>query len=209
MREGINLTITLRERGKIVARREGHNIWVNRGREVLVKLMSFQSYSPDTFQEELRPRYMGFGIGGSRQNALGIANVPPCSTHYPGTNLQTDINAAVTALERPARISWVVDPPSPPSGSPGSYVYDAGDVWLRQVTPAIHPLTTSILWSCSFTEADFSTTTFTAVPLSEIGLFLHGANPNVYNNPVVAYDTFDTITKTANFTMDVAWTVRF
>lgn len=204
-----NIQIVARERGKIVARRESHNIWVDLGREFLTKVMSYATYAPDTFQEVLLPRYMGFGIGGIKQNALGIANVAPCLTHYPGTNVQSDISSRVRRLERPCRISWVIDPPSVPGGVPGAYTYDAGDIWLRQITPTVHPTSYSVQWSCSFTSTDFSRTTFLAVPISEIGLFLHGSNPNVYNNNLIAYDTFDTLTKTALFdSLDVTWTVR-
>jgi hypothetical protein len=54
-----------------------------------------------------------------------------------------------------------------------------------------------------------SYTPFLTVPLSEIGLFTNAANPNIYNNGPVAYDTFDTISKTSAFNLEVDWTVRF
>ena len=43
-----NLKLTVRERGKIVARREGHNIWVDLGREYLAGLISLAAIGPDT-----------------------------------------------------------------------------------------------------------------------------------------------------------------
>jgi len=202
-----NLRITLRERGKLVTERVGHNIWLDTGRSFLAQVMSFASY-PSTFQQTLLPRYVTFGIGGKKQNELGVANVNPCLSNYPGPNSQLDIDRSVTKLERPARISWT-NAPSAPSGTYGNYVYDPADVWLIQVTPAIHPTLYSLEWTCSFLTTDFSSGPFLSVPLSEIGLVLSGASVNVYNNQVIAYDTFDSIPKTSNFTVDVSWTVRF
>lgn len=203
-----NLKITVRERGKIVTRREGHNIWLNGGRTFLTQVMAFQSFGPDVPEQTAIPKYIGFGIGGQKQNAFGIADVDPCLSHYPGPNNNLDIDPTLTTLERPARISWAAGP-STPTGVYGNYTYPVGDVWLQQLTLPTHPTIFSLEWSCSFSTTDFSTTPFLAVPLSEIGLVLSDASPNVYNNPVIAYDTFDTITKTANFSVDVTWTVRF
>ena len=73
-----NLVLTARERGKIVARREGHNIWLNLGREYLASLIDYISFSPLTPERNDRIQYMGVGIGGTRQLALGVANSPPC-----------------------------------------------------------------------------------------------------------------------------------
>lgn len=204
-----NLEIVVRERGKLVTRRDGHNIWVNQGRSFLAQVMAYQSYDPEIFQQVNLPRFMGFGIGGAKQTAFGVAGVPPCSTHYPGTNDNPNIDVTVARLERPARVTWLVDPPSAPSGSAPNLVYDPGDVWLRQVSPVVHPTPYSLQWSCTFSETDFSRSSFLVVPLSEIGLFLSGSDPTVYNNPLIAYDTFETVPKTGNFTIDVTWTIRF
>jgi hypothetical protein len=43
-----NLSLVLRERGKIKERRDGHNIWLNLGREFLARLVAYQSFSPLT-----------------------------------------------------------------------------------------------------------------------------------------------------------------
>lgn len=207
-----NLELTLYERGKIRARRRGHNIWVNLGREFLPNLMSYASLPvvpavlPVTPQEDRRVRYMGLGIGGTRQLQLTVANNPPMSVHYPGTNVQTDTDPTVTTLERPVRLS------SP--GAPQPYpTYNAGDVWLGQVqAPAVHNTPTSVTYSRLFTQAEISYGPFLEVPLSEIGLFLHSTSStyiNIYNNTFIAYDTFDTLGKTNAFGLQVNWTVRF
>ncbi len=195
-----NLRLTVRERGKIVARREGHNIWLNLGREYLASLIDYTSFSPLTTERDDRIQYMGVGIGGTQQLALTTANAPPLSTSYPGTNNQTDTDPTVTLLERAVRIS----------GSSMAYPGSGGDVWLGQVTaPAVHTTATEVTFSRVFGSTDVSYSPFLVVPLSEIALFTSAANPSVYNNTAVAYDTFDTLSKTNAFQLEVQWTVRF
>jgi hypothetical protein len=195
-----NLRITARERGKIVARRDGHNIWLNLGREYLAQLISYATFSPLVGERDDRIRYMGLGVGGNRQLMLGVANAVPIVTAYPGTNVQTDSDAGVTTLERPVRVTGSEDP----------YPGQGADVWIGQVqSPVNHPVATQTTFSRIFASTDVSYGSFLSVPLSEIGLFSGIANPNLYNNTMVAYDTFDTISKTAAIELEVNWTIRF
>ena len=195
-----NLRLTVRERGKIVDRREGHNIWLNLGREYLAQLIGYASFGPLTAERDDRIRYIGLGIGGNRQLALGVANGAPIVTAYPGTNAQTDSDPTVTQLERPVRLSGSEDP----------YPGQAGDVWIGQVqAPVVHPVTTQTTFSRVFTSSEVSYGSFLSVPLSEIMLFTGSSNPNVYTNTGVAYDTFDTLSKTSAFELEVNWTIRF
>ena len=195
-----NLHIIARERGKIVARRDGHNIFLDLGREWLAGLISFASFSPATPERDDRVRFMGLGIGGSRQLALTVANSPPHSVSHPGTNTQTDTDPTVTALERPVRLS----------GSETAYPGLADDVWLGQVqAPVVHPLPSQAQFIRLFTQTEVSFGSFLTTPLSEIGLFTDAADPLVFNNTAVAYDTFDTISKTGAIELEVRWTIRF
>lgn len=216
-----NLKLLARERGKIVrgTRREGHNIWLNAGRVWLANLISYASYSPLAGQENNRIRYMGFGIGGTRQNSPGVANVYPLGPggapggvpdgYYPGTNVQTDTDPAITQLERPVRLSS--PNPSLPSVPP-AYA-DADDVWLGEVqVPPVHSPTTSAKFTRIFTQDEISYGPFLTVPLSEIGLFPNSASStyiHLPHNQPVAYDTFDTLSNTSAFEVEVEWTVRF
>ena len=198
-----NLILTMRERGKICGRREGHNIWVNLGREYLARLIAFQSLNPDvpeTPPGENRVKFMGLGIGGTSQLAPAAANSPPISPPYVGTNAQTDLDPTVTLLERPVRIS----------GSETAYPGLAGDVWLGTIqAPATHTLPTEVTYKRVFTRADVSFSSFLSVPLSEIGLFTSAADPELHQNTFIAYDTFDTLSKTGAFELEVEWTIRF
>lgn len=195
-----NLILTARERGKIVERREGHNIWLNLGREYLASLIAYQTFSPDVTERDDRVRYMGFGIGGTRQIAPGVANAAPISPPYVGTNLQTDTDPAITTLERPVRIS----------GSSTNYPGIAGDTWLGQVqAPSTHALPTEVTFRRLFTQLEVSYSPFLSVPLSEIGLLTSAADPGYYLNTIIAYDTFDTFSKTVAVEIEVEWTIRF
>jgi len=198
-----NLKLTMRERGKVAARREGHNIWLNLGREYLAHLIALASYGPDVPQEDHRIKYMGLGIGGTRQVAPGVANVPPMSVVYLGSNAQTDIDPLVQQLERPVRISGSTTGPTDP--------YSPSDVWLGTVqAPPIHATATEVTFVRVFTQTEVSYSSFISVPLSEIMLFTSNAIPiGEPHNTGVAYDTFDTLSKTGAFELEGEWTIRF
>jgi hypothetical protein len=193
-----NLVITARERGKIVARREGHNIFLNLGREWIANLIGYQTLNPDVPQETNRIRYIGLGIGGTRQIAPAVANAAPITPDYAGTNNQTDTDPTVTTLERPVRLSG------------GTGTPQAGDEWVGEIqAPPDHPLASQSVFTRVFTQIEISYAPYITVPLCEAGLYTAAADPEFYLNNPVAYDTFDTISKTSAVELEVEWTIRF
>lgn len=202
-----NLIITIRnDRGKKVGTREGHNIWLDTGRIWHATRMGYSDYSPLTEENVNAIRYMGFGIGGTRQIALGVANALPLGTvsgSYPGTNNQTDIDSTVETLERPVRIT----------GGTSTYPGNTGtDTWLVQVQAPTHPTPTRTTFKAIITETDVSYGPYLVVPLSEVMLFLHSSNPlwiHTAFNQGIAYDTFETISKTNKLQFEVDWTLVF
>lgn len=206
-----NLELTMRERGKIIGRRKGHNIWLNLGRQYLAQLITYSSFtgSAGTPLRNDRVQYMGFGIGGTRQLALGTANASPLGASppspngaYPGTNAQTDTDATVTTLERPVRVT----------GGATVYPYDPADVWLAQVQApawALDDVPYDSTFGVLLQQTDVSYNPYLSVPLSEVMLFTGAANKNIYNNTGIAFDTFDTISKTTAFELETQWTIRF
>jgi hypothetical protein len=195
-----NLMLTMRERGKIVARHQGHNIWLKLGQEYLARRIAFQSFGPDVPEETQGVKYIGFGIGGTQQLAPATANNPPISPPYSGTNNQTDTEPELVTIERPVRVS----------GSDSAYPGLAGDAWIGQIqAPAVHPIATEVRFDRVFTQTEVSYAPFLSVPLSEVGLFLSGADPENYQNTMIAYDTFDTLSKTVAFELEVQWTIKF
>jgi hypothetical protein len=198
-----NLFITARDRGKVVLRREGHNVWLDTGRALLANLIS-----PGSPVENNRIRYMGFGVGGTRQS-LSSPNEPPIVTHYPGTNLQMDINQHASRLERPVRFSSSGSP-TVPTGTYPTLTYPPTDVFLREVDgPPTFPTTTSLKFTCTISEAELTYGPFYSLGISEIGLFSNAADIHDYAAAPVAYDTFDSIPKTSSLTLQVDWTIRF
>lgn len=194
-----NLIITARERGKVVARREGHNIWLNLGREYIAQLLSFQSFDPDVPVRNDRIKFMGVGTGGTRQLALSTANNTPISPPYTGSNLQDDLTPSVTTLERPVRIS----------GSSTGYPGIAGDAWVGRIqAPPDLSIGSQVTFSRVFTADEVSYGPFSSVPLSEVMLFTSAADPQNYQNTGVAYDTYDTLSKTVATAFEYQWTIR-
>jgi hypothetical protein len=193
-----NLFITARERGKIVARREGHNIWLDTGKEFIAQLIGLQSLNPDVAIRNDRIKYMGVGIGGTAQKQLTAANAAPISPPYTGNNAQTDANPLVTTLERPVRIS----------GSTGNYPGLSGDAWVGTVQAPPTVVGSQITFRRVFTQEEVSYGPFLSVPLSEVMLFTSNAVVDNYQNVGMAYDTFDTISKTAAINLEVVWHIR-
>ena len=195
-----NLFLTVRERGKIVTKREGHNIFLDYGREWLAGLIAYSAFNPDVFEDDRRVRFFGFGIGGTRQVAPAFADTPPLTDYGPpGGFTQTDTDPTLLRLERPVRVSGGSGPGTQP-----------GDRWIGQVqAPAVHNTPTSTTFRRLFTLDESSYSPYVSVPLSEIGMFLSDANPNFPFNNIVAYDTFDTLSKTTAFELEVSWTLRF
>jgi len=197
----VNIELDVRERGKIVQRERTHNIVTNIGRQMLAEVIVSDTPAPViTRHQNTVIRYIGFGIGGSRQNS-SIANSAPFSTDYPGVNTQTDTDLTVTGLQRPVKVT-------------------SAPLWVREITaPSTFPTATSVRFTAIFSETDINFGSYASVPLSEIGLFTSAADPALPNGAsgvypgagglMAAYDTFNTIHKSGLFSIEVRWEYRF
>lgn len=223
-----NVRIVARdERGKKVKSqcREGHNIWVNFGRQYLAEVISpVTGFTAHFNDAPLRVvRYMGLGIGGiSQMNNLSSPMYAPLVAAYPGQNIYDDTLLTTQWLERPVKVTG--DNPSPPGGT------DNG-VWMSSVTapPTFSgsPIT-KVLFDTLFTYTDINLGGyFPTVPISEIGLMLSNELPTRLSNQVywyshspdyiqtstrqklVAYNTFDTINKTVSVALEIYWEIQF
>lgn len=186
-----NIEILIRERGKLVGRRDTHNIFPTIGGVWLAQLICGETTN--------YINQMGLGIGGSKQNN-SIADDHPLSTSYPtpGAHSQTDIDMGVTMLERPICITSTSLPITP-----------GEDIWLKTVATPTHPIPTRTRFVCVLTELDVSFSPFSIVPISEVGLFTSEKNPFIRTNTLVAYDTFAPIPKTTALELEIRWTVIF
>jgi hypothetical protein len=204
-----NMKLTARERGKIVARREGHNIFLNVGREWLSKLCSYAVLPsvgvapthPDNAAEYHRIRYIGFGIGGNRQIAPASLFTNPPLDAFSATFTQGDDDLTVYRLETPVPITTTVGAPP----------YD--QQWLGQVVaPPTYPNVGHVRYSRLFTELELTFGSYALMPLSEIGLFTNAHRYDeepTTSGSMVAYDTFNTLSKTNAIAIEIEWTLRF
>ncbi len=188
-----NVQISLEERGKQKIHHRSHNIFTNVGRQFVLENISaaaFPSASSFTRLQDSVVRYIGFGLGGTRQNSSLAALAPIGTTLYPGSNAQTDTDPTSTRL----------------------------DLWMRQVgVIGSLPAQNRAVYVAVFSNTDLQVGA-TSMPLSEIGLFKSSADPSLPNGSVgaypgpgghmIAYDTFDTLHKTGQFSIRVEWSLR-
>src|SRR5215204_2983307 len=119
-----NVFITARERGKVIARREGHNVWTDPGRDYLRRVTSLSAQDPDVPVVDTRPKYLQFGVGGKTQSlsidAAIDAAYPTGEDPYGTNGRQYDhaypTSPAISTLERPIRRTGGTTPyPGAPS----------------------------------------------------------------------------------------------
>ena len=228
-----NLLIIAKENGEVRKDlcRRGKNIWTYAGRDWITKVMSWTTAgpTPPSGADDDRVTFMGFGIGGDRQN---VSPLPVAlDNDYRGQNLQTDGDPAITLLERPVRIDVG------PVGGTDYFLREMS--WSGGVPPCPEfinsPPIVSVRHYADFTAGEIDLPYgYPMVPLSEIGLFTYAWNDAageyqapfdpptagaVYDysagpgyvgvRPVpIAYHTFYSIAKTPSVALSVRWEVR-
>jgi hypothetical protein len=203
---GWNLEILGFDRGKRrVLHQRTHNIVTNTGRQFIAENLAAAAFSGGGFtrQQNTVVRYVGLGIGGTRQNAPAALQAPLSDAYpggYGGSNNQTDIDVSVARLERPVRATE--------------------SAWMKQVgAPASFPSANAVTWVAQFDAVDVNLTPHTVMPISEVGLYSSGADPAQPNGAagtypggsgfLVAYDTFISLPKTGYWSLLVRWTWKF
>lgn len=179
-----NFEAILRDRGKVVERREGHNVFTVTGRNLLSRLLSWQTIaSADIPYTHRRIRWFGVGTG---------------------TSLEV---TSLVGLAIPAQVT--------------------SSIYLVPVQLVEFPTSTSVRFTREFTNTEISLTG--PVIVTEAGLFadvspasmggtedveyttggLTTLNPASGTNSPVAYKTFEGITKTVDFSLELRWEFRF
>lgn len=198
--------------GKVVEERDSHNIFLDYGRDWIAHLVGIDTGS--YFRTD-RIAYMAFGIGGTAQMVSASTIRDPLVYNYPGypndwvggvgsgNPQQTDVDPSVIGLEWPVQVTL-------------------GDYFNLISQPNTFPGTVGVIRFTSvlgLNEVSFGA--FASVPLSEIGLFTEGyptaldttSPPTTAVTPaekfMVAYNTFDTLSKTNLFYLEVDWELRF
>ena len=210
-----NVRIEVRERGKLMEVREGHNIMTDNGREWLAGLIGLSAMGPDTPERSDRLRYMSVGIGGVLQGNIGLSLSSPLVDTYPAGddpnsttgNEYNDlfpVAPPISTLERPVKLSGSTNPYATAPGS---------DVWLID-TPNFfitHLSTREATVHGRLEASDLILAGFSQVPLSEVALHTDqaGVGLDTPYSPAVGYFSFATITKTASSVLEFIWSVRF
>ena len=182
-----NVFLCMRERGKLVpgSRREGHNVFTVTGRNLLSKLIGWQTIgSTDIPFTHKRVRWCGVGIGSQLEvTTVATLNDPTLAS---GANYL----AALQSVEFPdpttIRFNKVFGPTEITFGSAPVPVTEAG--LFADVNP----------WDMGGTEDTQAS-----------GGFNTTLRPDVPNNPPVVYKTFEELNKTSDFSLEIQWDFRF
>lgn len=176
------VTAILRERGKLVSRRSGKNIWTNTGREFLAMLMSIETGST-AFRSD-RIAYIGAGTGAAIEEP-GILNLVTPIAYAPGQFL-APVDVPATFPLTPSRTT----------------------VRFHRIF-AENELTTSPGTQVDVTELGlFTNGSPTSVPIYSPGTRDTGI-ANAGTQAPCAYKTFDPIGKTDSLELEISWEVRF
>jgi hypothetical protein len=223
-----NVYLIARERGKRVPKlcHEGHNVWVNLGRQYLAEVVSplnssFNAHYADSPVRVVR--YVGLGIG-SHNQLVDIPSVyPTLNADYPGQNTFTDISLMTNCLERPVKVTGTAGGGT----APGVWMSSVGAPPVFSSDPGPGTPTTRVKYTTLFTYTDINLAgAYASVPLSEVALFLSSVQSSRLSNEVynytgppdyigasrqhpIAYHAFDTISKTVSVNYEVVWELQF
>lgn len=188
-----NFRATLRERGKLKAWREGHNVMTNHGRDWLAHLSAWKQLASGGADDKgftnRRVRWVGVGTGAQLEQSTV-------------TKLATPVKATATDYFIPIQ---TVDFPTSTS--------------VRFLTEfGYNQISLDSTYTVAVTEASL----FADVQrVSQVGglddLPFDGAggsgqttlDPAYQQNVPVTYKTFGVLTKTTDFTLEIQWTLRF
>jgi len=173
--------LVLRERGKKVTEREGHNVWTNTGREFLTQRISLDLASPSSTLRTDAISFVGAGIG--------------ASTEEPGVLLLQNPVAYDTSLFL-AEITGVSFP-AYPVRTTVEYQRTFAETEIT-----IIPGTVLISELGLFTNGDPAGTPANGFGTRSRALSSFSAAP-------VAYKSFEPVAKTENMQLEVFWQIRF
>jgi hypothetical protein len=213
-----NVFINVFEDGRLIEQYEGHNVWVDRGRQYLAEMAGYTEYTVPTPERSERVRYMGLGIGGDKQNRLDLANAAPIVTAYPagfdplattGNTYRKEypIDPFITSLERPIRITGGTNPYA--SAAPtDEWLLDDPNLFFTHLS--LYELTVHGFINCGAGEVIYGP--WSEMPLSEMALFTDETgivDKNIPYSLAVAYFSFDTILLNSKSVLEFIWRVRF
>jgi len=171
-----------RERGKLVGRSEGFNVWTLTGREYLAELIAIRAVSPRTLYRDDRISYIGLGSGSQAEEANIPSLVDPIP-YAPGEFL--------APVASPATF------PASAASSTRTAVRFIREYGLSEI---------SLGYDVVLTEAGLFTD---GNPDDDWALNAPTGIDAAGDRAPMAYKTFEPITKTTEYTLRVIWEVRF
>lgn len=198
--------------GLLVNQRQSHNVVTNAGRSWLAKIVGSDDYAQEPPHPHLteKIKYIGFGCGGALQTDNNFVNN------------QAEL-VTVTALEDPTPVSAqgsVFQYLKQVDNQTSSSIYFPGDYRTRFICDILE---SELSFVGSVTRIS-NVQVGTAVPVSEVGLYLSSAkvtfdpsqDPAIVTqadpaqpNNLVAYNIFEPIVVTPNVLLRVEWELRF
>lgn len=205
----VRITAFCKDTGKVLHQHETHNVLTDTGRTWLRDMCSTLTYAntdansgvvPDADSKtNERPRYVGFGVGGA------LSSDP---TTYWGTQEEL---SSVTQVEDFVKIST----------SPDVYLKEMNAQTLASDS---YPNAYSVVFITDIAESEISfagnvsasgTTVGTNVPVTEVGLYLSGADPSndlahaTNTARCIAYNIFSPVYVTTNIVLRSEWEFLF
>jgi hypothetical protein len=182
-----NVHAFLRERGKIVpgSHRRGHNVFTVAGRNLLSKLIAWQTIAAtDIPFTHRRARWMGVGIG----SQLEVTTVSALA--QPALATPTDYIVPIQSVDFPTSTS-------------ARFIKEFGSAEITITGVPVTITEAGIFGDVSPANAggteDVGHTVATDPTL----------NPAVGTNPPIVYKSFEGLTKTVDFTLEIRWEFRF
>jgi len=195
----INVKITARENGRIVAVRKAHNVITNAGRYWALRRLGAATLdlSPPTPHLTTLPMYMGIGCGGALQTDAGRLGLSTAQTEQ----------VTVQSCEDPVAVTAGVYLKRLYNQDLGSTTYFPSDYRMVFITDFME---TDISFAANQTTGS-SKVVGTSVPLSEVSLHLSDAAPGV--DPLsalnaIAYNICSPIVITPSVSLRVEWEWR-
>ena len=187
-----NFELLMRSRGKLVpgSRREGHNIFTVTGRNFLAKLVSWSSIgATDVPFTQRRVRWMGLGIGTQLES--------PTVTSLAQATLTTP-----TAYLRPIQTAEF------PTSSSVRFITEFSTYEITLSTVPVTVTEAGMFADVSPAKPGFANDGVEDVP-HDPGVIDTTLNPASATSPPIAYKTFEGLTKTVDFTIEIRWDFRF
>jgi hypothetical protein len=185
-----NFSACLRSRGKVVTRREVHNVFTNTGRNWMSRLVAWSALgSPDAAYTNRRVRWVGLGTGTTYVENVSVTRLETAVKYN-----STDYLAPLNGNE--------LDPDSYLNSIRFLRDFSAGEISVA--TNPVVALSEAGLFVDVYKVSEIGGTLDSAAPGLDTTL-----NPSLADNAPVAYARFEPINKTQDFTLEVRWDFRF